>query len=216
MSYELSNNPDTIYVPVDKFSPSMAIIVVACVFLLVALFNGMSFLRRVRALHNAGLTWDRRTKTRGVATLIGAAGLVLAVVFYGYGPFFHAEQERNAQVAIEDIRDRYGLEARWEFSPYNPFFGQDQTRVGRLYVTVDGRDYHVRVSPTEYTVDSARHGTKVKKDQVVLACEVLTDQGYVPIHEFADQVGVSGWSNAWDNFAALHALTTSAARDGHS
>lgn len=188
MSYELSGNLDTIYVPVDTSSTGMVIVTVFCIALFLIIWNGLSFIHRFLAIRQEfpGMPLDAKTRRKGVTVLVCAIVCVASLAAYALNPLYRTEQEQSAQVAIADIQQRYHLNARWEYAPYNPF-DDDSDRVGRLYIEANGRSYPTRISPTEYDNPSS-YGPAKKQDLVTLVVEVLTDSGYVPISTFSRQV----------------------------
>lgn len=188
MSYELSGNLDTIYVPYDKSSSGMIIATICCAALFLVIWNIIPFIHRFLAARQQfpGMPLDAKTRRKGVTTLVCSLVCVLSLAAYALNPNYQAEQEQAAQIAIQDIQDRFHLQARWKYAPYNPF-DDDSDRVGKLYIEVNGRSYPTRISPTEYD-NPTHYGPSKKKDFVMLVVEVLTNDGYVPISTFSRQV----------------------------
>lgn len=188
MSYELSGNLDTIYVPYDKSSSGMIIATIFCAALFLVIWNIIPFIHRFLAARQQfpGMPLDAKTRRKGVTTLACSLVCVLSLATYALNPNYQAEQEQAAQIAIQDIQDRFHLQARWKYAPYNPF-DDDSDRVGKLYIEVNGRSYPTRISPTEYD-NPSHYGPSKKKDFVMLVVEVLTNDGYVPISTFSRQV----------------------------
>ena len=190
MSYDMAGNPNTIYVPVDTSSSGFAIVAVFSVFLFLAVWNGLKFWGRVRALRASypGFAMDAKTRSKGLFALGCLVASVACVGLYALNPNYAAEQEAQANVAIEAIADRFGLDARWELSPYNPLDGED--RLGKIFIQADGQDYPTRITAATYQGRS--DGEEVtRKSDATFVVEVQTSSGYVPISDFAKQHDLS-------------------------
>ena len=188
MDYSLSGNANTIYVDVNTASSGFIIVTVCCLFLFFAVWFGMSFLGRWRALRNQypGFAMDTKTKRAGIIAITCALGVLVSLAVYALNPNYEAEQAKQGQAAIEAVQERFHLDARWEFAPYNPTDDQNDL-IGNLYIEANGREYPTRI--TQATFEGAHGKTRTSDETFVI--EVLTDSGYVPISDFAREQGES-------------------------
>ena len=186
MDYSMSGNMNTIYVDLNTSSTSFAIVTVACIFLFLAVWNGLKFKDRWFALRHdyPGFAMDAKTKRAGILAIVGLVGALLGVAVYAVNPNYEAERAQQGAAGVEAVNERFGLDARWEFSPYTPFDGQTDL-IGKLYIVADGGEYPTRITQATY---EGAHGKSRTSDETFVI-EVLTDRGYIPISEFADEHG---------------------------
>lgn len=187
MSHALENNPDAIYVPVDLSTNSSAIILAFGVFLFFAILFGMSYLRRRATIRRRypGMPSDGATRSRGMLALVCLIGTAVSLGLYIVNPTYRADQEQTAQAAITEIKQDFGLEAQWRYVPYNPF-DQRNDRMGEINIVAGGRSYPTRIEPTTYE-SVYDHEPVTRESDETFTVEVLTDSGYVPISQFAQQ-----------------------------
>lgn len=184
MTYEMSGNPDTIYVDVNTATPGFALIIVFVVFLGVGVVCLLTFVSRWLGLRRyPGFSMDGGTVLRGVGALVCLAGCLASLGAYALSPSYRAEQAAQGERAVAAVRERYGLDAHCEFVPYNPFDDED-TSFGRLYIDADGRSWPTRVTRATYQ-SRYDHRDVTRSSDETFVVEVLTDSGYVPISDFA-------------------------------
>lgn len=190
MSYEMSGNPNTIYVDVNAASSSFAIVVVFCIFLAVGVVCLFSFVSRWLGLRRyPGFSMDGRTVLCGVGALACLVGCLLSLGAYALNPSYRAEQAAQGERAVAAVRERFGLDAHCEFVPYNPF-DDEESSFGRLYIDADGRSWPTRVTRATYQ-SRYDHRNVTRSSDETFVIEVLTDSGYVPISDFARQQGLT-------------------------
>ena len=186
MSYELAGNANTIYVDVNTASSGFAIVVVFSVFVFLAVWNGFALFRRCMTLHGEyqGFAMDERTKRKGVFVGACILGALVCLGLYATNPQYESEQAQQGAAAVKAVEERFGLEAHWEFAPYNPFDDQNDL-IGNLYIDEGGTTYPTRI--TQATWEDSDGKTHSSSETFVI--EVRSDGSYVPISEFARSVG---------------------------
>ena len=186
MSYELAGNANTIYVDVNTASSGFAIVVVFSVFVFLAVWNGFALFRRCMTLHGEyqGFAMDERTKRKGVFVGACILGALVCLGLYAANPQYESEQAQQGAAAVKAVEERFGLEAHWEFAPYNPFDDQNDL-IGNLYIDEGGTTYPTRI--TQATWEDSDGKTHSSSETFVI--EVRSDGSYVPISEFARSVG---------------------------
>lgn len=186
MSYELAGNANTIYVDANTASSGFAIVVVFSVFVFLAIWNGFSLFRRYMTLCSEyrGFAMDERTKRKGVFVGACILGALVCLGLYATNPQYESEQAQQGAAAVKAVEERFGLEAHWEFAPYNPFDDQNDL-IGNLYIDGGGTTYPTRI--TQATWEDSDGKTHSSSETFVI--EVRSDGSYVPISEFARSVG---------------------------
>lgn len=186
MSYELAGNANTIYVDVNTASSGFAIVVVFSVFVFLAIWNGFALFRRYMTLCSEyrGFAMDERTKRKGVFVGACILGALVCLGLYATNPQYESEQAQQGAAAVKAVEERFGLEAHWEFAPYNPFDDQNDL-IGNLYIDEGGTTYPTRI--TQATWEDSDGKTHSSSETFVI--EVRSDGSYVPISEFARSVG---------------------------
>lgn len=190
MDYDMTGNPNTIYVDANTTSSTFIIIAVFSVFLFLAVWNGINFLRRRRALRQSypGFSLDAKTKRQAIVAVACLIASLACLVVYAVNPNYEADQAQQGATAVRAVQDRFGLDAHWEFAPYNPFDDQNDL-LGNLYIDEGGQTYPTRITPATYQARS--DGEEVTKSgNETFVIEVRTNSGYVPISDFAKQHGV--------------------------
>ena len=186
MSYELAGNANTIYVDANTASSGFAIVVVFSVFVFLAIWNGFALFRRDMTLCSEyrGFAMDERTKRKGVFVGACILGALVCLGLYATNPQYESEQAQQGAAAVKAVEERFGLEAHWEFAPYNPFDDQNDL-IGNLYIDEGGTTYPTRI--TQATWEDSDGKTHSSSETFVI--EVRSDGSYVPISEFARSVG---------------------------
>ena len=186
MSYELAGNANTIYVDANTASSGFAIVVVFSVFVFLAVWNGFALFRRYLTLRSEyrGFAMDERTKRKGVFVGACILGALVCLGLYATNPQYESEQAQQGAAAVKAVEERFGLEAHWEFAPYNPFDDQNDL-IGNLYIDEGGTTYPTRI--TQATWEDSDGKTHSSSETFVI--EVRSDGSYVPISEFARSVG---------------------------
>ena len=186
MSYELAGNANTIYVDANTASSGFAIVVVFSVFVFLAIWNGFALFRRYMTLCSEyrGFAMDERTKRKGVFVGACILGALVCLGLYATNPQYESEQAQRGAAAVKAVEERFGLEAHWEFAPYNPFDDQNDL-IGNLYIDEGGTTYPTRI--TQATWEDSDGKTHSSSETFVI--EVRSDGSYVPISEFARSVG---------------------------
>lgn len=186
MSYELAGNANTIYVDANTASSGFAIVVVFSVFVFLAIWNGFALFRRYMTLCSEyrGFAMDERTKRKGVFVGACILGTLVCLGLYATNPQYESEQAQQGAAAVKAVEERFGLEAHWEFAPYNPFDDQNDL-IGNLYIDEGGTTYPTRI--TQATWEDSDGKTHSSSETFVI--EVRSDGSYVPISEFARSVG---------------------------
>lgn len=190
MDYDMTGNLNTIYVDAYTASTGFAIITAFSICLFLAVWNGLNFLRRRRALRQSypGFSLDAKTKRAGLIALGGFVGSLVCLVLFAVNPNYEAEQAHQGAAAVQAVQERFGLDARWEFAPYNPFDDQNDI-IGNLYIEEDGREYPTRITAATYQTRSGGEDVTKSSDETFVI-EVKTNSGYVPISDFAKQHGI--------------------------
>ena len=186
MSYELAGNANTIYVDANTASSGFAIVVVFSVFVFLAIWNGFALFRRYMTLCSEyrGFAMDERTKRKGAFVGACILGALVCLGLYATNPQYESEQAQQGAAAVKAVEERFGLEAHWEFAPYNPFDDQNDL-IGNLYIDEGGTTYPTRI--TQATWEDSDGKTHSSSETFVI--EVRSDGSYVPISEFARSVG---------------------------
>lgn len=186
MSYELAGNANTIHVDANTASSGFAIVVVFSVFVFLAIWNGFALFRRYMTLCSEyrGFAMDERTKRKGVFVGACILGALVCLGLYATNPQYESEQAQQGAAAVKAVEERFGLEAHWEFAPYNPFDDQNDL-IGNLYIDEGGTTYPTRI--TQATWEDSDGKTHSSSETFVI--EVRSDGSYVPISEFARSVG---------------------------
>lgn len=186
MSYELAGNANTIYVDANTASSGFAIVVVFSVFVFLAIWNGFALFRRYMTLCSEyrGFAMDERTKRKGVFVGACILGALVCLGLYATNPQYESEQAQQGAAAVKAVEERFGLEAHWEFAPYNPFDDQNDL-IGNPYIDEGGTTYPTRI--TQATWEDSDGKTHSSSETFVI--EVRSDGSYVPISEFARSVG---------------------------
>lgn len=186
MSYELAGNANTIYVDANTASSGFAIVVVFSVFVFLAIWNGFALFRRYMTLCSEyrGFAMDERTKRKGVFVGACILGALVCLGLYATNPQYESEQAQQGAAAVKAVEERFGLEAHWEFAPYNPFDDQNDL-IGNLYIDEGGTTYPTHI--TQATWEDSDGKTHSSSETFVI--EVRSDGSYVPISEFARSVG---------------------------
>lgn len=186
MSYELAGSTNTIYVDVNTASSGFAIVAVSSVFAFSAARNGFALFRRRMTPRGEyrGFAMDERTRRRGVFVGACILGALVCLGLYATNPQYESEQAQQGAAAVKAVEERFGLEAHWEFAPYNPFDDQNDL-IGNLYIDEGGTTYPTRI--TQATWEDSDGKTHSSSETFVI--EVRSDGSYVPISEFARSVG---------------------------
>ena len=127
---------------------------------------------------------DERTKRKGVFVGACILGALVCLGLYATNPQYESEQAQQGAAAVKAVEERFGLEAHWEFAPYNPFDDQNDL-IGNLYIDEGGTTYPTRI--TQATWEDSDGKTHSSSETFVI--EVRSDGSYVPISEFARSVG---------------------------
>ena len=186
MSYELAGNANTIYVDVNTASSGFAIVVVFSVFVFLAVWNGFALFRRCMTLHGEyqGFAMDERTKRKGVFVGACILGALVCLGLYATNPQYESEQAQQGAAAVKAVEERFGLEAHWEFAPYNPFDDQNDL-IGNLYIDEGGTTYPTRITQATWEDSDG----KAHSSDETFVIEVRSGGSYVPISEFARSAG---------------------------
>lgn len=186
MSYELAGNANTIYVDANTASSGFAIVAASSVFAFSAARNGLALFRRRMTLRGEyrGFAMDERTKRKGVFVGARIPGALVCPGPYAANPRYEGERAQRGAAAVKAVKERFGLESHWEFAPYNPFDDQNDL-IGNLYIDESGTTY-----PTRITQATWKDGDgKTHSSSETFVIEVLTNRGYIPISEFAEEHG---------------------------
>ncbi|WP_293816722.1 hypothetical protein [uncultured Parolsenella sp.] len=186
MSYGLAGSANTIYVDANTASSGFAIVAASSVLAFSAARNGLAPFRRHMTLRGEyrGFAMDERTKRKGVFVGACILGALVCLGLYAMNPRYEGERARQGAAAVKAVKERFGLESHWEFAPYNPFDDQNDL-IGNLYIDEGGTTYPTRI--TQATWEDGDGKTHSSSETFVI--EVLTNRGYIPISEFAEEHG---------------------------